>query len=319
MSQEVLVRFNDDARKAAFERTGHVPENVVMLDFSGTSPEDRKLVADAAKFERGGTGRLELYISDARDVTAEAAIECLRRESLAKMVVEETRRRESDEMKKAAQLHASLAVAFPIDLWINHRYPHPEDYHYSYNDDYTAAFDAVAGVKEKRNEAEREKDRRKAEAAAAQEKEQRALREEKEMKNDQLMTWAWKNGSKKTTMLLDEGHKHWRESAVSDFFEFFRPAGFAEPPDGARLSERTKPEIDDLIALKSARNLVQSADKYPLSDPKMVWMVLYRSATDEDDPHDVDDDNEVLVEKFGAIELTITAPTGATKTVYNKV
>lgn len=133
---------------------------------------------------------------------------------------------------------------------------------------------------------------------------------------DAVRAWATEHGSERVQLLLEEDHKAWLAVAEDEFLEAHIPQGWEPYPYSVR--DRTKPTIEDVQALRAARELTQEDSS--LTHPRMAWVVIYRAATeDEIDEGDADEDGDVVDEKYSAIFLDVITPTGKELAVHRPV
>lgn len=162
-------------------------------------------------------------------------------------------------------------------------------------------------------EIEAENERRRAEAEAklpAAWEAKAAIEAEHQSQLSALRDWAVDHGSRRAKLLVEEDHTGWVKVAIRDWIVAHTPEGFT---DGAMFGnaderERTVPTVRDIDSLRAARKLCEE-DKW-LSDPALVFLVWYRSATDDDyDDPDVRVDSDGEVRLSGpAVRLTVKTP-----------
>jgi len=157
---------------------------------------------------------------------------------------------------------------------------------------------------------------RRAEARAAAEAEMHAAADRRVAA---LRDWALTHGSERVRLLIDEQHRSWADIAADEYILAHTPEGFAELEGSHSVKERTKPTVEDVIALREARAMVEASGGV-LSDPKMVWVVIYREATEEETEQGLaDSDGEVVAEKYSATRLIVEAPNGERGEVFRRV
>jgi len=147
----------------------------------------------------------------------------------------------------------------------------------------------------------------------------RAREARDQRQEEDLRTWALEHGSDRMRLLLEEEHDAWRAIAEGEYLDAHTPEGFTRLPESYVRKDRTKPAAADILALREARALVE--EDITLSAPEMEWIVSYRPADpdDEDEWAQRNSDGDVVAEKFAAITLVVTAPTGVTRTVMRRV
>jgi hypothetical protein len=139
----------------------------------------------------------------------------------------------------------------------------------------------------------------------------RRRQEEAERRKDRLRKWALSSGSQRVRLLLEEAHPAWLPVALDEFFAAHTPEGYSALTDEYEERERTKPTVQDILALREARRLVEASGGV-LRNPRMAWLVRYEENEEDEDECEV-------AEKFSAIVLDVAAPTEDVRSVFRRV
>lgn len=332
----VTVTFPVISDRAAFIRAGHDPEiSSIAVDLETIDQNGRALLADY------DTHRLTAIKVTAP--TAEALVDALQRRADEKKATDAEREelvknalekmldhyRKKISQRKADELRKPVHVDAPEEGWYIHKTANlsgPADMskaQHLCHDDSTAAREVIqraeATVAEwpelKAWENELHKENEAARAKAKAEAEQQ--KELKKAKADELRAWGVDHGSQRVRLLIEEDHIAWKTITEDEFLDQQTPAGYAPVPVPVR--DRTKPKAADLLALREARTLAEASNGV-LTEPRMGWIVTYRTPSEGDaDWDDRDADGEVPDRKYAAIGITVTTPTGKTRDVWHEV
>ena len=93
--------------------------------------------------------------------------------------------------------------------------------------------------------------------------------------------------------------------AADEWLDAHTPDGWLPLPYHADERDRTKPQAEDILALREARELAEGDSA--LFGPRMAWLVV------------CNDESDVVVDKFPAILMTVTAPTGMAREIMRRV
>lgn len=149
-----------------------------------------------------------------------------------------------------------------------------------------------------------------------------AAKAERERRRILLRSWAAEHGGERLRLLAEE--QMWAAHdtlAVAAYLTAHTPEGWQSLEGVTHVEKgRTKPTAADILALREARALVADQPEI-LTDPRLVWLVLYRPAdpNDEEELAVADRDGDVIDDKFAAVLVTVTAPTGETREVYRRI